>query len=54
MFSEGSDCFGRGIWENTGKMMINFAEPAKEIGPLKLTKKRASERPSRTAVHEVR
>lgn len=25
-------------WENTGKMVINFAEPAKEIGPLKLTK----------------
>ena len=25
-------------WHNTGKMVINFAEPAKEIGPLKLTK----------------
>jgi hypothetical protein len=25
-------------WENTGKMVINFAEPAREIGPLKLTK----------------
>lgn len=25
-------------WQNTGKMVINFAEPAKEIGPLKLTK----------------
>ena len=25
-------------WENTGKVVINFAEPAKEIGPLKLTK----------------
>jgi hypothetical protein len=25
-------------WENKGKMVINFAEPAKEIGPLKLTK----------------
>ena len=25
-------------WQNTGKVVINFAEPAKEIGPLKLTK----------------
>lgn len=25
-------------WQNTGKMVINFSEPAREIGPLKLTK----------------
>lgn len=25
-------------WQNTGKMVINFAEPAREITPLKLTK----------------
>jgi hypothetical protein len=25
-------------WENTGKMVINFADPAKEIGPLKAIK----------------
>ncbi len=25
-------------WQNTGKMVINFAEPAKEIAPLKLNK----------------
>lgn len=25
-------------WKNTGKMVINFAEPAREIAPLKLTK----------------
>ncbi len=25
-------------WENSGKMVINFAEPARELGPLKLTK----------------
>ena len=25
-------------WQNTGKMVINFAEPARQITPLKLTK----------------
>ena len=25
-------------WKNSGKMVINFAEPAREIAPLKLTK----------------
>jgi hypothetical protein len=25
-------------WKNTGKMVINFTEPARELGPLKLTK----------------
>lgn len=25
-------------WENSGKMVINFAEPARELGPLKLTR----------------
>lgn len=25
-------------WQNTGKMVINFTEHAKELGPLKLTK----------------
>jgi len=25
-------------WENSGEMVINFAEPARELGPLKLTK----------------
>ncbi len=25
-------------WKNTGKMVINFAEPARELGPLKLAK----------------
>ena len=24
-------------WKNSGKMVINFAEPAREISPLKLT-----------------
>jgi hypothetical protein len=24
-------------WENTGKMVINFTEHAREVGPLKLT-----------------
>lgn len=27
-----------GPWKNSGKMVINFAEPAREISPLKLTK----------------
>jgi hypothetical protein len=25
-------------WRNEGKMVINFTEPAQDIGPLKLTK----------------
>lgn len=25
-------------WQNSGKMVVNFTEPAREIGPLKLTK----------------
>jgi len=25
-------------WQNSGKMVINFTEPARELGPLKLTK----------------
>jgi hypothetical protein len=25
-------------WQNTGKVVINFSEPARELGPLKLTK----------------
>jgi hypothetical protein len=25
-------------WQDTGKIVINFAEPAREIAPLKLTK----------------